>query len=84
MHCPWAAPGDMPSWGATVLPTQPTRASAPCMLAEHPQGAPALGLVAVPEQGSVPGPLHSPTPSGTGPTCSLTTALSIPPPPLFG
>jgi len=79
MHCPGAVPVDMPPWGATVLPTQPTPASAPCVLAEHPQGVPGLGLVAVPERGSVPGPLRSPAPSGTGPAFSLTTALSIPP-----
>lgn len=65
--------------GQLCCPPQPTTASAPCALAEHPQGVPALGLVAVPEQGSAPGPPCSPTPSGTGPACSLTTALSIPP-----
>lgn len=51
---------------------------AQALLTEHPQGVPALGLVAVRGQGSVPGPLCSLTPSGTGPVSSLTTALSIP------
>lgn len=77
MHCPGAVPRDRASWWATV---QPTPDSAPHMLTVHPWGASALGLVAILQQDSVPGPLHSPALSGADPDYSS----QYPPLPLFG
>lgn len=46
-----------------MLPTQPTPASAPYMVTEHPQGAPALGLVGILSGGTVfQGPFITPLP----------------------